>query len=209
MAGQGEPPYKCASPTPCACATLQSTACLLQHRGYQPRRRVCKHAEDGGFLAINQFLQSTGPSNVFACGDVATSVTHPRPKAGVFAVRQGPPLAENLRRFVTGQPLKPFVPQTEFLGLISLGDKVAVATRGALAFQGQWLWGLKDRIDQQFMHKFGSNLPKMTVDAGMFAPLVLPVPLFCWRMLRQALSSASNCAAVTHRWASVQSSRLC
>lgn len=56
-------------------------------------------ADSEGFLAINEFLQSDGgPPNVFAVGDVASCRLHPRPKAGVFAVRQGSPLAENLRR---------------------------------------------------------------------------------------------------------------
>lgn len=41
-----------------------------------------------GFLAVNEFLQSDGgPANVFAAGDVATMTQHPRPKAGVYAVR--------------------------------------------------------------------------------------------------------------------------
>ena len=56
-------------------------------------------ADEQGFVSINDCLACAGgPSNVFAVGDVAQSVASPRPKAGVFAVRQGPPLANNIRR---------------------------------------------------------------------------------------------------------------
>lgn len=55
-------------------------------------------ADEAGFVRIDECLRAEGWDNVFAVGDVATSAIHPRPKAGVYAVRQGPPLAANLRR---------------------------------------------------------------------------------------------------------------
>jgi selenide, water dikinase len=66
--------------------------------------------DEGGFIRIDATLRSLGDPNVFAVGDVASNVEHPRSKAGVFAVRQGPPLADNLRRALSDQPLVPFVP---------------------------------------------------------------------------------------------------
>lgn len=76
-----------------------------------------------GFLLINEFLQSAGgPPEVFAVGDVASSATHPRPKAGVYAVRQGLPLAHNLCSYLRGQPLAAYTPQQQALALISAGD---------------------------------------------------------------------------------------
>jgi selenide,water dikinase len=41
-----------------------------------------------GFLALNDFLQADGgPPNVFGAGDAGSVTSHPRPKAGVYAVR--------------------------------------------------------------------------------------------------------------------------
>jgi selenide, water dikinase len=60
----------------------------------------------------------------------------PRPKAGVFAVRQGPPLAANLRALLEGQPLEPFQPQDEFMGIIGTGGEHAVVSRGG--WSGVW-----------------------------------------------------------------------
>ncbi|MEH6609256.1 MAG: selenide, water dikinase SelD [Halioglobus sp.] len=110
--------------------------------------------DDSGFLAIRDTLQSVNYDNIFAAGDVATQVNHPRPKAGVYAVRQGPVLAENLRNVLLGKPLKIHIPQHRFLSLVSLGGKTATADRSFLSATGNWVWRWKDRIDRKFMRRF-------------------------------------------------------
>jgi selenide, water dikinase len=116
--------------------------------------------DDRGFLAVRPTLQLLNDDDIFAVGDCATVLEHKREKAGVFAVRQGLPLTENLRRRVRGANAKPFVPQTEFLTLLSTGGKHAIAARNGLALSGRWVWKWKDRIDRTFMNKF-NFLPSM------------------------------------------------
>jgi selenide,water dikinase len=107
-----------------------------------------------GFIAVNARLQSKSHDFVFATGDIAAMQTAPRPKSGVYAVRQGPPLTENLRRQLRGEPLLDYQPQRRALALISTGDRYAVASYGPLAFGAAWVWRWKDRIDRAFMHRY-------------------------------------------------------
>ena len=122
-----------------------------------------------GFLQVNDCLQSLDDPDVFSAGDVAAMVNHPREKAGVFAVRQGPPLARNLRRSVRGEPLVPYRPQKHWLALISTGDRHAVASRGPIGFAGDWVWTWKDWIDRRFMRRF-SEFPPMEAQSAAAAP---------------------------------------
>ncbi|KAK9835460.1 hypothetical protein WJX74_000508 [Apatococcus lobatus] len=116
--------------------------------------------DDLGFISVNDYLQSDGgPPEVFACGDVSSSTSHPRPKAGVYAVRAGPPLTQNLRRYLKGEPLQPYLPQSSNLSLISTGNRYAVGDKGWLCLEGGWLYNVKDWIDSKWMAKYGADLP--------------------------------------------------
>ena len=114
-----------------------------------------------GFVLVKDTLQSLFHDNIFAAGDIATMVNHPRPKAGVFAVRQGKPLFENLQRVLLEKPLKPYKPQKFYLGLIGTGDGEAIASWGSLGWQSRLLWRWKDNIDRKFMNRF-KDLPDMS-----------------------------------------------
>ena len=107
-----------------------------------------------GFIVVNDYLQSISDTCVFAAGDIAAMQNYPLEKAGVFAVRQGRPLADNLRRQMRGRALHTYHPQSRWLALISTGDRYAVASRGAIGFAGAWVWRWKDRIDRRFMRMF-------------------------------------------------------
>lgn len=104
-----------------------------------------------GFVVVDPTLQVQGRRGVFAAGDCAAMEHAPRPKAGVFAVRQAPVLAHNLIASVRGAPLQSFQPQKDYLKLVSLGARLAVAEWRGITVQGRWVWWLKDRIDTRFM----------------------------------------------------------
>src|SRR5205823_7699686 len=118
-----------------------------------------------GFIAVDDRLRSPGDPRVFAAGDIATMPAHPREKAGVYAVRAGPPLAANLRRALAGRRLRRAVPQRQALALIGTGDARAVASRGPFAAYCRSLWWLKDWIDRRWMRRY-SELPAMDVEGG-------------------------------------------
>jgi len=117
--------------------------------------------DNNGFVRIDDFLRSTSHPEIYATGDIASMENYDLPKSGVYAVRQGPVLAENLRRVFIGKNPKPYRPQKQSLALITTGDNGAVAARGSLAVSGKWVWRWKDKIDRRWISNY-QTLPEMT-----------------------------------------------
>ena len=126
---------------------------------------------ENGFIEVNSHLQSTSHEFVFAAGDAANIQGEPRPKSGVYAVRQGPPLAKNLVRYATGKSLTRYKPQQHALALLSMGNKSAIASRNNFFFQGRSVWSIKHNIDTSFIKKY-SNLPEMNAQLDLAEGLV-------------------------------------
>ncbi|MCU9839068.1 selenide, water dikinase SelD [Ruegeria sp. WL0004] len=112
-----------------------------------------------GFIAVDACLQTSDPA-IFAAGDCAHLLDSPRPKAGVYAVREAPVLHDNLRAAFGAGNLRPYRPQRDYLKLISLGGKAALAEKWGMVFSGPLMWRWKDRIDQTFIERF-RDLPRM------------------------------------------------
>ena len=129
-------------------ATGATATTLLRKSGLASDRR--------GFVLVNDHLQSVSHAEVFAAGDVASLARYPdTPKAGVYAVREGPVLWANLQAAVSGQALpRRYRPQRRFLALLNTGDGRAILAYGSVALWGRAWMALKDRIDLGFMRRF-------------------------------------------------------
>lgn len=110
-----------------------------------------------GFLRVEETLHVADHADIFAAGDIASFTARPLPKAGVYAVRQGPVLARNLRAAAEGGALTPYRPQREALFLLSLGDGRAIGMRNGFVLSGRWVWRWKDWIDRRFMRRYSGN----------------------------------------------------
>ena len=127
--------------------------------------------DERGFLRVGDDLRCVEFPEIFAAGDCATLTSHPDlPKAGVYAVRQGPVLAANLRAVARGHCTRPFRPQRDFLALLNTGDGRAILSRGALAVRGRLAWRLKDYIDRRFIRLY--ERPPLAARETMARPMI-------------------------------------
>ena len=107
--------------------------------------------DEAGCVRVDAALRSVSHEFVFAAGDCAALG---RPKSGVWAVRAGQPLADNLRRAALRLPPKPWKPQRDALVLLGLGGGRAIGWRNGLVASGRKIGWLKDWIDRRWMRMY-------------------------------------------------------
>lgn len=108
--------------------------------------------DERGFVLVDDKLRSVSHPEVLAAGDCATLRDAPHAKSGVYAVRHGEVLAQNLR----GGALRSYAPQRRALSLISCGARYAIAEWNGWSTEGAWAWRWKDRIDRRWIAGFSS-----------------------------------------------------
>jgi len=135
--------------------------------------------DEGGFVRIRPTLQCLGRDDVFAVGDCAAWTAGPGlAKAGVYAVRQGPVLADNLMARVRGERLRAYRPQRDFLSLLNLGDGGAIGVKWGASVQGRAVFALKDWIDRRFVRRF-QVLDQAGAVTPDFAAQPMPGDMLC------------------------------
>jgi selenide, water dikinase len=120
-----------------------------------------------GCVRVDATLRSVSHDFVFAAGDCAAVEGNPRPKAGVWAVRAGAPLAANLRRAARGRTLRRWRPQSDALAIVGLGNDRALAWRNGVAVSGRAVWRWKDWIDRRWMRMYQEPMAPMAASEPM------------------------------------------
>ncbi|MFC7063654.1 FAD-dependent oxidoreductase [Halobacillus seohaensis] len=111
--------------------------------------------DEKGFAFITDALQFEKYSFMFGAGDCVTLRSYPNlDKSGVYAVRQGPILFENLHRYINNQPLQSYEPQKKALYILSTGGEKGLLLYGKFSHHSHQAWKLKNKIDTNFMKKY-------------------------------------------------------
>ena len=76
------------------------------------------------------------------------------PKAGVYAVRSGKPLAKSIRNYITNKPKYLFNHKNNYLALIGLSNGNAIATKYGFSNLSKFNFIIKKIIDKNFVRKF-------------------------------------------------------
>ena len=119
-------------------------------------RRSALAKDRHGFVLVDATLREVSGVPVWGAGDCVSQRDHPgTPKAGVYAVRQAPVLAANLRAACEGRPAgRTFSPQPHFLALLNTADGRALLRWHGLLSHSRAAWQLKHWIDRRYVRRY-------------------------------------------------------
>ncbi len=115
---------------------------------------------EDGFVIVNDSLQSVSHPEVFGAGDCVKVKGRDYEKSGVFPVRQGPHLDQNLRLYLHGLKPQPHTYKKNPLYIVSHGNGTATALIYGVAISGRWIQRWKEKIDQNFVAKYNGGYRK-------------------------------------------------
>lgn len=108
-----------------------------------------------GSLRVEPTLQAVGYPHLLGGGDCIRLEQGPAlQRIGVYAVREGEVLLENVRRLLAGKPLGDYRPQEQFLQILNLADGRALAVRGQRVYIGRGAMWLKRWLDWRFVRTY-------------------------------------------------------
>ena len=114
-------------------------------------------ADAGGYLRVDATLRAADGRPVWGAGDcVALDGAAWVPKAGVYAVREAPVLADNLRAALGDGAARRYVPQRRYLVALDTADGRAFLRRGGVpvGVHARWALRLKRAIDERFVARY-------------------------------------------------------
>ncbi|MHB8138105.1 MAG: NAD(P)/FAD-dependent oxidoreductase [Smithellaceae bacterium] len=110
-------------------------------------------SDDGGLL-VNEYLQCVSHPRIFGGGDCISFTQKPLDRVGVYAVRQGPVLYQNIIAALSCGKLHTFRPQSRYLSILNLGDGTGLLAWRSFVFSGHAAFLFKNYIDFRFMARF-------------------------------------------------------
>jgi pyridine nucleotide-disulfide oxidoreductase family protein len=111
--------------------------------------------DNAGYMMVNRYLQSVDYPFIFGAGDcISFSDFEYVKKVGVYAIKEAPYLINNILKFIKNEELKEYIPQMDYLAIISAGNKKGIMQYKNTANIGSLSWKLKDFIDRRFIKRY-------------------------------------------------------
>lgn len=113
--------------------------------------------DDDGFLRVDATLRAVTGVPVFGAGDCITLVESPwATKSGVYAVREAPILAANLRAVLHSPPQEPrlYDAQRRALAILDMSDGRALLYWRGWSSYSKWALSFKRWLDTRFVERY-------------------------------------------------------